>query len=59
MMPVAIQVAIIDFALPPEDMGAAMKPQQMVQFLEEHIVGQVCYHLDEFEKNVHLTVGQV
>lgn len=41
MLIAAIQVAIIDFALPPEDMGAAMKPQQMVHFLEEHIVGQV------------------
>ncbi|CAN0022260.1 unnamed protein product [Ascophyllum nodosum] len=33
-------VAIIDFGLPPEDMGAAMKPQQMVDLLEQHIVGQ-------------------
>lgn len=31
----------MNFELPPEDMGAAMKPQQMVDLLEEHIVGQV------------------
>lgn len=35
------QVAFVNFELPPEDMGTAMKPQQMVNLLEEHIVGQV------------------
>lgn len=31
----------MNFDLPPKDMGTAMKPQQMVDLLEEHIVGQV------------------
>ncbi|CAM9395615.1 unnamed protein product, partial [Laminaria digitata] len=33
-------IAFVNFELPPKDMGTAMKPQQMVDLLEEHIVGQ-------------------
>ena len=36
-----VQIAFVNFDLPPKDMGTAMKPQQMVDLLEEHIVGQV------------------
>lgn len=31
----------MNLELPPQDIGTAMKPQQMVDQLEEHIVGQV------------------
>ncbi|CAM9463696.1 unnamed protein product [Scytosiphon promiscuus] len=34
------QVAFVNLELPPQDIGTAMKPQQMVDLLEEHIVGQ-------------------
>lgn len=37
------QVAFVNLELPPQDIGTAMKPQQMVGLLEEHIVGQVGY----------------
>lgn len=39
--PFAFQVSFVNFELPPQDIGTAMKPQQMVDLLEEHIVGQV------------------
>ncbi|CBJ31925.1 conserved unknown protein [Ectocarpus siliculosus] len=34
------KVAFVNLELPPQDIGTAMKPQQMVDQLEEHIVGQ-------------------
>lgn len=41
IFPRAGKVSFVNFELPPQDIGTAMKPQQMVDLLEEHIVGQV------------------